>query len=173
MSEIAYAAAAANAYEKMSKSDGSDDTGLCCRNCSPFTRKVGYYITFAFGIFVFAIGIITMLGFSPYFLVVGSTIILLSPLWIRSPCDLYKEFKNPLRLTSLIIFLIFFGLSIVCMLFELKLLAIIAGFGLAISGIWYFLSYFKNGQKACLTCLSTCFKQNESQGTENTEGMVN
>lgn len=164
MSEEAYAAAAISAAA--GKVNESDDTGICCRNLSPFTRKVGYYGTFALGFLTFFFGVISIFTFSTYLLVTGSTIILFCPLWVKSPCDLIKAYKNPLRLSSLLIFLLFFVLSIIAMLFDWKLLSVVAGIGLAISGIWYFLSYFENGQQACVNCLKTCMKNEDQQKSQ-------
>ncbi len=148
----------------------SEDTGIFCQKCSPSTRKIGYYLTFGFGFIVFGIGIIMMVTLSSYLLVAGSLIILLSPLWIKSPSILCSELKNPIRLTSCIIFLVFLALSIINLIMDWSfVINIIAGIGLALSGIWYFLSFFENGQQACLACLKTCWKKQENQGESQPE----
>ena len=142
----------------------SEDTGIFCHTCSPLTRKIGYYVTFGFGFIVFGIGIIMMITLSSYLLVAGSLIILLSPLWIKSPSVLCNELKNPLRLTSCIIFLAFLALSIANLIMDWSfIINIIGGIGLAISGIWYFLSFFENGQKACVECMKACCCSSEKK----------
>ena len=134
-----------------------DSGGIFCQNCSPTTRKLGYYATFFVGLLVFAIGIINWLTGNILFLIVGSLGILLSPLWIKSPQGCMQDMKNGLRLSSTLIFFIFLILSIICYFSDLGLvLNYIFGVGLGVSGIWYFLSFFPNGQKACVACIKSC-----------------
>ena len=139
------------------ESTEEDSGGIFCQNCSPTTRKLGYYATFFVGLLVFAIGIINWLTGNILFLIVGSLGILLSPLWIKSPQGCMQDMKNGLRLSSTLIFLIFLVLSIISYCSDLGLiLNYIFGVGLGVSGIWYFLSFFPNGQKACVACIKSC-----------------
>ena len=139
------------------ESTEEDSGGIFCQNCSPTTRKLGYYATFFVGLLVFGIGIINWLTGNILFLIVGSLGILLSPLWIKSPQGCMQDMKNGLRLSSTLIFLIFLVLSIISYCSDLGLiLNYIFGVGLGISGIWYFLSFFPNGQKACVACIKSC-----------------
>ena len=146
---------------------GEEDTGICCRSWSPLGRKLGYYITFLAGLILFVVGIIDVLFASVVPLVCGSCLCIFSPLWIKSPKDLFLDLKNPVRLLSLLIFLGFLVAAIIVMAAD-KLsffLKILLGSCLALSGIWYFLSYFENGQKACIAFIKTCCgKGEENQG---------
>ena len=145
-----------------------EDTVLFCRSWSPMGRKCGYYITFLGGGIVFLLGIIDLIGASIVFLIIGSILMLLCPLWIKSPSAIIKKLKESLKLSSLIIYLVFLTLTFVnYVAIDSDILTYIFGFGLVISGIWYFLSYFENGQEACLACVKTCFKgKEESSGGE-------
>ena len=134
-----------------------DSGGIFCQNCSPTTRKLGYYATFLVGLLVFGIGIISCLTGDILFMIIGSLGILLSPLWIKSPQGCMQDMKNGLRLSSTLIFLTFLVLSIFfyCSGWS-TILNIIFGIGLGVSGIWYFLSFFPNGQKAFVACIKSC-----------------
>ena len=65
----------------MSDTDTEEDSrGIFCQNCSPTTRKLGYYVTFIIGLLSFGYGIISMFlsfGSPSYTLLVGGYIILL------------------------------------------------------------------------------------------------
>ena len=65
----------------MSETEAEEDSGgIFCQNCSPTTRKLGYYITFLIGLIIFGYGIICMLfAFSgpAYTLLIGGYTILL------------------------------------------------------------------------------------------------
>ncbi len=142
-----------------------DDGGIFCQSCSPFARKLGYYLTFAAGVVVFIVGLINLLTLSVTPLIIGSVIIFLCPLWIKSPKACCMDLKNPLRLTSCLIYLVFLVATIIVTLVtDLKVLPIILGICLGIAGIWYFLSFFKNGQKAFLACIKSCC--GKSEGSE-------
>ena len=97
-------------------------------------------------------------------MIIGSLGILLSPLWIKSPQGCMQDMKNGLRLSSTLIFLTFLVLSIFfyCSGWS-TILNIIFGICLGVSGIWYFLSFFQNGQKACIACIKSCFGKDEGQ----------
>ena len=134
-----------------------DSGGIFCQNCSPTTRKLGYYLTFLLGLLVFGFGIINCILGDILFLIIGSLGILLSPLWIKSPQGCWHDMKNGLRLSSTLIFMIFLILSIICYFSGWgKIICYIFGIGLGVSGIWYFLSFFPNGQKACVACMKSC-----------------
>ena len=144
------------------------DDGIFCTSCSPECRSVGYYLTFAVGLILFGVGIIliimlvqdTGLGL----LIGGSFIVLCSPLWNRSPKACVASLKNPLRISSLLIYLGCLAFTLVAVLLEFDdILTILAGVLLAMSGVWYFLSYFDNGQQAIIQCCKTCCGKGEGQ----------
>ena len=143
--------------------ENGEDGGIFCQSLSPTTRKLGYYTTILVGVIVFIFGIINILTFSVLFLIAGSIIIILSPLWVKSPKALIKDLKNPLRFTSFLIFLCCLIAAIILPnVFEDSIIIkAICGVLLAFSGIWYFLSFFQNGQKACVACIKTCFGKGE------------
>ena len=147
-----------------------EDDGIFCPNLSPFVKKLGYYLTFLIGLVVFFVGIFSLLELSVIALIIGSLIIILSPLWIKSPAALCRDMKNPLRLTSCILFFIFLSATVVSnFLFkgsDFSFVTWLLGIGLAISGIWYFLSYFENGQRACVSCLKACCSKSEESSGE-------
>ena len=144
-----------------------DSGGIFCQNCSPTTRKLGYYATFLVGLVVFVFGIINWLTGNIWFLIAGSLIILLCPLWIKSPKGCCEDMKNGLRLSSTLIFIVFLTLAILCKALEWGIiLSYIIGVGLGLSGIWYFLSFFPNGQKACLACVKGCCSSDKSTPSE-------
>ena len=134
-----------------------DSGGIFCQNCSPSTRKFGYYLTFLIGLIVFGFGVVQMIFNDVLFLIVGGFIILLCPLWIKSPSGCCTDLKNAVRLTSTLIFFVFLILTTICYFAKFSsILNYISGIGLGLSGIWYFLSYFPNGQKACVSCMKSC-----------------
>ena len=146
-----------------------DDAPIFCPNLSPFVRKIAYYLTFLIGLVVFFVGILSLLELAVISLIIGSLIIILSPLWIKSPGALCRDMKNPLRLTSCILFFAFLGATIVSNFMfkdsDGEFITWILGVCLAAAGIWYFLSYFENGQKACVSCIKACCgKSEETQG---------
>ena len=151
-------------YTSSESNSESEDDGIFCRSCSPQTRKVGYFITFIIGMIMFGIGVfLTSLivdGGVPL-LIVGSIVVLFCPLWYKSPKSLVVSFKNPLRLSSLLIYL---GVLVVTIIFAMgkdnEFWKGLFGVLLACAGIWYFLSYFENGQNALIQCCKTCFKKN-------------
>ena len=137
--------------------DNGDTGGLFCQSCSPTTRKLGYYITFAIGFFIFIYGIISLLGSNIWFLIIGCFVVLLAPLWIKNCKSCLLDLKNPLRITSTIIFLVFLAATLILhIIFNSTFVTITMGICLSLAGIWYFLSYFENGQKACISCLKGC-----------------
>ena len=150
-------------YTSSESNSESEDDGIFCRSCSPQTRKVGYFITFIIGMIMFGIGVILtafMIDGGVPLLIVGSIVVLFCPLWYKSPKSLVVSFKNPLRLSSLLIYL---GILVVTIIFAMgnnDFLKALFGILLACAGIWYFLSYFENGQNALIQCCKTCFKKN-------------
>ena len=143
-----------------------EDTGLFCRNCSLTTRKIGYYLTILGGVVLFVLGIINMFTGAVAFLIIGSLVAVLSPLWIKSPRNLCIELKNPIRLVSTLLFLGFLTATIITSLLKKDVLKLIFGVCLAFAGIWYFLSFFKNGQEACIAFLKTCCCKKEDAPAE-------
>ena len=134
-----------------------DGKGMCCKNCSSTTTKCGYYITFLVGLIVFVYGFIQLLTADVLFLIIGSLLILCCPLWIKDFSSCFADLKNPLRLSSTIIFLAFLIGTIICSVsLDSTFLNVVLGICLGLSGIWYFLSFFENGQKACISCLKGC-----------------
>ena len=145
---------------------GEDSGGIFCQNCSPTTRKLGYYITFLIGLIIFGYGILSMIlpTGAPYALLVGGYTILLCPLWIKSPKGCCNDMKNALRITSTLIFFAFLVLNTVVFFIgsDSTTLTYILGICLGLSGIWYFLSFFPNGQKGCIACMKACCSSSES-----------
>ena len=151
-------------YTSSESNSESEDDGIFCRSCSPQTRKVGYFITFIIGMIMFGIGVILTIILSSSgvaLLIIGSIVVLFCPLWYKSPKSLVVSFKNPLRLSSLLIFL---GVLVITIIFTVgdhdDWVKAFFGVLLACAGIWYFLSYFENGQNALIQCCKTCFKKN-------------
>ncbi len=135
-----------------------DDGGIFCQSCTPTTRKCGYYITFIVGFIGFAYGLVDIfLGNTQTIAIIASVIILFCPLWIKSPKKCCFEFKNILRVTSALIFFAFLVLNIVACFIEFSsFLNYLFGVLLGVSGVWYFLSFCPNGQKACIDCIKNC-----------------
>lgn len=151
---------------------GDDETGCpCCASLTPFQRKLGYYITFiiAFALFVFGtIGIFGQIlgdSSSPLFLAFGGLTIILNPLWIKSCGKIWEEMKQPIRWTSSLIFMLSIALLLVSKyLLKEGILVIVFSVLTILSGIWYFLSYFENGQKACVACVKNCCCPDKDNG---------
>ena len=143
--------------------DANGEAGICCKTCSPIQRKIGYYITFALGFFLFLLGIINSFGFlfgestSALYLAAGGLIIILNPLWIKPCSKIIEDMKQPQRLTSSIIFIVcLIVLLLSKLVFDVTFLSLIFSVLTVLSGLWYFLSYFENGQAAFITCIKTC-----------------
>ena len=162
-------------YTAAQDNNANEDTGVFCQNCSPTTRKVGYYLTFAVGFILFVFGVILIATLTVTPLICGSLIIIFCPLWIKSPRDMCIALKNPVRITSTLIFIGFLIATIVVYYaIDSTILNIIFGVCLGLAGIWYFLSYFENGQEAALVFCKTCCKkstdqQGQGQGGETVE----
>ena len=140
-----------------------DDGGIFCQSCSPTTRKCGYFLTFLVGLVGFVWGIIQSLTNEVWILIVSSIIILLCPLWIKSPKKCIMDFKNILRMSSALIFVIILVLNILCASMEWgNFWSVVLGILLAVSGVWYFLTFCPNGQKACIGCIKDCCGKGES-----------
>ena len=142
--------------ETVTEGEGGDNGGLFCQSCSPTCRKICYYATFGLGFIAFIFGIIKLIEGEVLFLVIGASLILLSPLWIKSVSGCCSDMKNALRLSSFLIFFAFFVATIVFYIMKWKALRIISGICLGLSGIWYFLSFIDNGQRALIECLKAC-----------------
>ncbi len=137
--------------------ENDDDGGIFCQSCSPTTRKIGYILSFIVGLICFVIGIIQVIGGSVWLLIAGSIVILFCPLWIKSPKKCFLDFKNILKITSALIFIIFLILNIVGWALNWTgFISYLLGILLAVSGFWYFLTFFPNGQKACIACVRSC-----------------
>ena len=140
-----------------------DDGGIFCQNCSPTVRKMGYFATFLLGLILFVVGIIDVFGGDVAWIIVGSLIILFCPLWVKSPKKCLFDFKDILKATSSLIFIILLIVNILCSAMEWgSALQYILGILLAISGVWYFLSFIPGGQKFCADCIKGCCKSSES-----------
>ena len=140
-----------------------DDGGIFCQSCSPTTRKCGYYITFLVGLVGFAFGFIDSFTGHSWIAIIASLIILLCPLWIKSPKKCIMDFRNILRMSSALIFVIILVLNILCASMEWgNFWSVVLGILLAVSGVWYFLTFCPNGQKACIGCIKDCCGKGES-----------
>ena len=136
--------------------DEEDDGGLFCQNCSPVTRKILYYLTFIVGVIIFIIGLFPLFTGSMSLAIVGSVLILFCPFWVKSLKKCFADFRDLIKLTSFLIYFIFFILAILAQTVWKGISIYILGVGLGISGIWYFLTFIPNGQKACIACLKSC-----------------
>ena len=140
-----------------------DDGGIFCQSCSPTTRKIGYYLTFILGAIGLIVGFVLAFFNTSWVVIIGSFLIMLCPLWIKSPRKCITDFKNILKLTS---FLIHFIVLIVVIVFVCLgwdgVPLYIANVCLGISGLWYFLTFIPNGQKACIACMKSCCSKSES-----------
>ena len=140
-----------------------DDGGIFCQSCSPTTRKCGYYITFLVGLVGFAFGFIDTFTGHSWIAIIASLLILCCPLWIKSPKKCIMDFRNILRMSSALIFVIILVLNILCASMEWgNFWSIVLGILLAVSGVWYFLTFCPNGQKACIGCIKDCCGKGES-----------
>ncbi len=151
----------------MSDTDTEEDSGgIFCQNCSPTTRKLGYFLTFFIGLVIFGYGIICLIwptSGPAYTLLFGGYTILLCPLWIKSPKGCISDMKNALRITSTLIFFALLVVNTIGLFIEYgAILNKIFGICLGLAGIWYFLSFFPNGQKGCIACLKACCSGSES-----------
>ena len=140
-----------------------DDGGIFCQSCSPTTRKCGYYITFLVGLVGFAFGFIDLFAGHTWIAIIASLLILCCPLWIKSPKKCFMDFRNILRMSSALIFVIILVLNILCSSMEWgDFWSVVLGILLAVSGVWYFLTFCPNGQKACIGCIKDCCGKGES-----------
>ena len=137
--------------------DEEDDGGLCCQNCSPVVRKIFYYLTFIVGAILFIIGFILSFTGNLGLLIAGTILILFCPFWIKSFKKCFLDFKDLIKLTSFLIYVVFFILVILTRALDWPgFFRYFLGIGFGLSGIWYFLSFLPNGQKACVACLRAC-----------------
>ena len=148
----------------MSESPAEDDDGgIFCQSCSPTTRKCGYYLTFVVGIVGFGIGFVMSFFGTTWVEICASFLILFCPLWIKSPKKCFMDLKDVLKVISFLVFLAFLiviTIGTICSWDGFGMYAL--GVGLGLSGCWYFLTYFPNGQKAFLDCIKSCCKGGES-----------
>ncbi len=149
--------------ENTNNPDEDDDGGLFCQRCSPVVRKIGYYLTFIVGAVLFIIGFIGIFLGSIGLVIAGTVLILFCPFWIKSLKKCFLDFRDLIKLTSFLIYFIFFVLVILTKVLGWgSVLQYILGIGLGLSGIWYFLTFVPNGQKACVACLKSCCSKTES-----------
>ena len=140
-----------------------DDGGIFCQSCSPTTRKCGYYITFLVGLVGFAFGFIDLFAGHTWIAIIASLLILFCSLCIKSPKKCIMDFRNILRMSSALIFVIILVLNILCSSMEWgDFWSVVLGILLAVSGVWYFLTFCPNGQKACIGCIKDCCGKGES-----------
>ena len=141
----------------------ADDGGIFCQSCSPTTRKIGYYATFLIGLVGFVFGFISSFTGEIAVLIISCIVILFCPLWIKSPKKCIMDFRNILRMSSALIFVIILVLNILCSSMEWgDFWSVVLGILLAVSGVWYFLTFCPNGQKACIGCIKDCCGKGES-----------
>ena len=134
-----------------------DDGGLFCQKLNPCLRKVLYYLTFGIGAILFLIGCVVVFFGSEGCVIAGSVLILIAPFWIKSLKKCFLSFKDLIKLTSFLIYFVFFVLLIIAVIAKWSgAIIYVVGIGLAVSGIWYFLTFIPNGQKACIACMRSC-----------------
>ena len=140
-----------------------DDGGIFCQSCSPTTRKIGYYLTFILGAIGLIVGFVLAFFGTSWVVIIGSFLIMLCPLWIKSPRKCITDFKNILKVTSFLIHFIVLIVVIVFVCLGWKGVPLyIVNVCLGISGLWYFLTFIPNGQKACIACMKSCCSKSES-----------
>ena len=89
--------------------------------------------------------------------IAGSVLILIAPFWIKSLKKCFFSFKDLIKLTSFLIYFVFFVLLIIAVIAKWSgAIIYVVGIGLAVSGIWYFLTFIPNGQRACIACMRSC-----------------
>ena len=146
-----------------SANDGVSEPCCLCTNCTEGQRKCGYYITFIFGIVFMIFGVVGLFGIlagqsgTPIFFIAADVILILNPLWFKTVGALVSDLKSPVRIVSSIVFI---------SLMVLLALATYGHWGDALiyifsilnvlCGVWWFLSYFQNGQQACMDCIKNC-----------------
>ena len=111
-------------------------------------------------------------SYAPIYLICGSILIILDPLWIKNGTGLMTDLKSPGRITSTILFIASNAVLIVSYIFEWPIfLTIISAICVVCTGIWYFLSFFPGAQDKCLGCLKGCCSKAEgkSEGTNGGE----
>ena len=140
-----------------------DDGGIFCQSCSPTTRKIGYYLTFVAGAIGLIVGFILAFFGTDWVVIIGSFLVMLCPLWIKSPRKCISDFKNILKVTSFLIHFIFLIVVIIgiCLGWS-GVLKYVLNICLGVSGLWYFLTFIPNGQKACIACMKSCCGKGES-----------
>ena len=142
--------------------DEDDDGGLFCQSCSHTVRKIGYYLTFIVGAILFIIGFISTFFGNLGLVIAGTVLILFCPFWIKSLKKCFLDFRDLIKLTSFLIYVIFFVLVILTKALNWgSFLRYFLGIGLGLSGIWYFLTFVPNGQKACIACMRSCCRKDQ------------
>ena len=151
-----------------------EDTGCCCPCLNPTQRKFGYYATYGLGLLLFLFGILNIFSTifdsenssSPIYLICGSALIILDPLWIKNCNGLMTDLKSPGRITSTIIFIASNAALIVFVIIKVTILIVVSAVCVVCAGIWYFLSFFPGAQDTCLGCLKGCCPKAEGKSGE-------
>ena len=155
-----------------------EDTGCCCPCLTPTQRKFGYYATYGLGLLLFLFGVLSIFSTifdsenstSPIYLICGSLLIILDPLWIKNCSGLMTDLKSPGRITSTIFFIASNAALIVFVIFGWKILIVISAVCVVCTGIWYFLSFFPGAQDTCLGCLKGCCSKAEGKSGGEASG---
>ena len=140
----------------------SEEIGGICPFISESTRKICYYITFILGIILFGAGIFILFTsekHSLWGLIVGAGLSFFCPLWIKNFSQCCAGLKNALKLISTLIYFICFCTCIVAELLaapDSTGIRYTLGIATGLVGIWYYLSYIPNGQKALISCCEGC-----------------
>ena len=162
----------------MSETEDSGDTGCCCPCLTPTQRKFGYYATYGLGLLLFLFGILNIFSVifnstnssAPIYLICGSVIIILDPLWIKNFSGLMAELKSPGRVTSTIFFIASNAALIVFYIIDVTILIVICAVLVVLTGIWYFLSFFPGAQDSCLGCMKGCCSKAEGKSGGEASG---
>ena len=141
----------------------SEEIGGICIFLSESTRKICYYITFILGVILFGVGIFLLFSednnHSLVCLIVGTGCSFFCPLWVKSFSQCCSGLKTALKLISTLIYFICFCLCIVVQILskdEDYGYRCAVGIVTSLVGIWYYLSYIPNGQKALVSCCEGC-----------------
>ena len=138
----------------------SEEIGGICIFLSESTRKICYYVTFVLGLILFGVGIFILFDQENLWgLIVGTGLSFFCPLWIKNCSQYCSELKTALKLISTLIYFICFCSCIVAEILLEKgstELRYFLGIFTTVVGIWYYLSYIPNGQKALISCCEGC-----------------
>ena len=99
-------------------------------------------------------------SFGPIYLICGSILIILDPLWIKNGSGLMTGSKNPGRITSTILFIASNVALIVFYFLKWKVLIVVSAICVVCTGIWYFLSFFPGAKDSYLAFYILLFSHN-------------